>query len=927
MMKGEMNFMKHIEELESLTLCRERLFLPFDANHKTKGCMIYSINNTRESLVNIFEDRHLKISNTGNFYKTYYYDYRVLPKSIKSKRVKNSGLTVASAKSDRLANYAFIQNLCPDVKTPLVLKSPGYNFIYDLNPLTELMEKQDKLKLAPIREFITMYFDTLNAIVGQSIPGYNNKGIFIDLDEYKKVNPKYHLLTQILLLLKRPDKFIETIKSEIKVVFYTNQGCFLVDLSKDLTRENYQIINRLVKKLKPELSPENDVNVYEKEEVQRYLAAKATSMHFDGEEDAILPDDIIDADSEIVDKVSDEIDSVDDLEDDEKVAELDKKLDEDELLQQEFQDAIAQTSTGKKKSEASLKRDAMLREKQKSIKVKSKTFDQINKSKAVVKLQTHRVELDTVTNENMKNVKFPEFNKTYMENTYEHDIASTIEAISQDKSIPVYITNIEVADTSDEFTVKETYTVTIEDENRKRHTLKFALPKVVDNEFIIVNGNKKTIQNQFMLYPVIKTGPDTVQICTNYNKIFMYRIGNKFSASSEKYRKLMENYPAKFTIQKGCNTSINSKYLTSLEYDEFAKTYNTIKVGKVTFDFNQQRLHEKFPNYKDEMNKYLIGYDGNKPIIYDSKSGDYADLIGFMVSFSNDEQMIADYKSYSSGKKFTYTIATIMAKDIPVIVVISYFEGLTTVIRKFNALNGDLVKFTDKQANKENMNYIHFSDGFIEYPKSNMEACMLFNGLSAFGTREYSISDMDNRTSYVDIFNTLFRGNGGYGVADALLNYYDWMIDPITLEILQMLNYPEDIVSLMIFANNLLADSHYTSDMDINMYRVRSMEVISAILYKNIARSYSRYRRTANNPNPAKITMDENAVIKELVALPTVEDYSELSPMVEVHKQGLISMKGANGMNLDMAYKLDKRAYHDSMVGMIGISTDPGLNK
>ena len=35
-----------------------------------------------------------------------------------------------------------------------------------------------------------------------------------------------------------------------------------------------------------------------------------------------------------------------------------------------------------------------------------------------------------------------------------------------------------------------------------------------------------------------------------------------------------------------------------------------------------------------------------------------------------------------------------------------------------------------------------------------------------------------------------------------MINYYDFMIDPITLEILKTLDYPTDIVSLVIFANN-----------------------------------------------------------------------------------------------------------------------------
>ena len=40
----------------------------------------------------------------------------------------------------------------------------------------------------------------------------------------------------------------------------------------------------------------------------------------------------------------------------------------------------------------------------------------------------------------------------------------------------------------------------------------------------------------------------------------------------------------------------------------------------------------------------------------------------------------------------------------------------------------------------------------------------------------------------------------------------------------------------------------------------------------------------------------------------------------------LASMKGYAGMNNDEAYKEDKRAYDESMVGVVGVSTDNAKN-
>ena len=916
--------MKHLSSIESLTYYREKLYLPFDKNGKQKNSMIYVLNQSMKSIGQILNNDHPIISNEGNYYHTYYYDFNWIPKSIKSNRVKNTGLYASGAKKDRFADYAEIKKECESVDTPLLTRKNGPNIIIDMNPVIRLYEKQSKLKSLPLRESITTFLDTVQDYCSHSIVGYTNYGIFVNLDEYNSTQSNLHILTYIMLLLKRSDKFIDSMKYDFRILFYTTNGYFLLDAKTDLKKSNFFVIQKLIKRLKPSISVDKDIDNLEKVEVQRYLAAKATASNFSGDDSELSPDEIIDKDSDIVDTVYDKIDDIEDLEDDAKTSELDEELLQDEKMKREYEEALVMKSTGKKKSDASLKRDEMLREKQRDIMLKTKTLGQISAEKTIAPLPTHKIEVESITNENMANMKFPEFNKTYMETMYENDIGSMINSITEDKSINVHIIDIKVEDTSDELTLKETYTVTLEDEHRRRHTMKFALPKVIDNEFIKINGSYKTIQNQMTTFPVIKVSPERVQICTNYNKIFIDRIGAKFSASSDKFRKLLDKNGDKIIVTKGCNTSINREFLTNLEYDEFAKTYNTLKIGKATFDFNRKRLAEMFPDYKENLGEYLVGYENSKtPIIYKTsgpEASNYADFISFMVQYGGEE-LYSEFSSYSTGKKFVRTSMYVMRKHIPTIVAIAYFEGLTKVIQKFNDPS---VHYTDKKEDSDMNYYIKFADGYLTYPKSNMEACILFNGLQEFGTAQYTIDEMDNRVTYLDIFNVV--SDGGIGLADALLNYYDWMIDPISKDILQMLNYPTDLVSLIIFANNLLADSYYTTDIDMNMYRIRSMEVISALLYKNIARSYSRYRRTANNPNPVKITMDENAVIKELVALPTVEDYSKLSPMVELHKQGLVSMKGNNGMNTDRAYKLEKRAYHDSMLGVIGMSTDIASN-
>jgi hypothetical protein len=152
------------------------------------------------------------------------------------------------------------------------------------------------------------------------------------------------------------------------------------------------------------------------------------------------------------------------------------------------------------------------------------------------------------------------------------------------------------------------------------------------------------------------------------------------------------------------------------------------------------------------------------------------------------------------------------------------------------------------------------------------------------------------------------------------------MIDPITKEVLQDLGYPTDFVSVVLCANAMLADNTYIAENNMNLYRVRSNEIVNALLYKEIAMAYSRYRATSENKTPVKISIRQNAIMSAIQGTQTVENYSTLNPLFEATKTRIASPKGVSGMNLEQSYTLDKRGYDKTMVGLAGVSTAVDAN-
>lgn len=904
--------MNNIQDLELLKVYKERLFLPHDKMNKYAQSCIFMQGGNLESIAKIFNNDHPKLTNLGNIYKLYFYDAMRLRYVVKSPLVKNSGKTNVEARNERLAVYQHMEELAPQVLTPLVItNNKGLNMLYDLNPTVDIIKTHPKLQVTntinKIKAFMNTIYAELNEINISGKDGKYTKYFLVDIEKDKGILGEEFLST-FLYTLKNQNRFTQDgefmFGKDINILVFSNKGYFVLNPSK-LDKGDYTRLLTLVKRVS-NVNVEKilDTDLEKKAQISNNLI----KYGFTGE-----------VDDEVIDKISDKIDdSIDDG--DVSDEEIEKLINSDDEIKKELANNIVKTPVN-----AVSKRDAILREKQASVKIGNKTLGELLETKKSIDNSAPILETKVTTmkstNENMKSVKFHNFEKSYMENTYEKDIAAMFASFNN-KSIDMNIISVDIEDTSDPLTIKETYRVVYEDERRVRHTIKVALPKYIDDKFLYVNGNKKVINKQLAPLPIIKTGPDEVQICSNYNKIFIRRFGNKINPDTERFKKLLSDEEIKeIKVVRGNSTRANKPYLTNLEFDELAKDYYKITTSKATFLFNAEEIYNKFNGKEASTDeKLLIGFtNDNKPIYHDIKDTEHPTIISKIVEYSKPETQ-EKFDSYTFGKKYIHTKATIMAKNIPLVILICYFEGLSTVIRKLNCSD---VSYSDKKDKGPGYTYIKFADGYLCYPYSNMEVCLLLNGLSEIKTQAYTFEEMDQRETYLDIFQSLV---GTAYIAGALINYYDFMLCPISIGILERMNLPTDIVSLMIYANRLLADNDFTDDIDLKLYRLRSNEVVAGILYKQLTIAYQKYRQTANNPNPVKMSMDENAVIKELMALPTVEDYSTLNPIVEISKLHLASTKGYVGMNLDRAYTEQKRSYHDSMLGVIGISTDTGPN-
>ena len=525
------------------------------------------------------------------------------------------------------------------------------------------------------------------------------------------------------------------------------------------------------------------------------------------------------------------------------------------------------------------------------------------------------------------NLKKPNFEADY---NIDADIMKCLHSLSQNKDVPMSVIDVSMEDRSTSEDSIITYTVHLEDSLGKRHTLRFDMPKIINKRFLRLRGNDKIIPGQLINLPIIKTDEDTVQVVSNYNKIFITRYGQvgKINQSTNALiralTKLKENnykleikddndIPIPSKIDLGNNAKISAKYELPAEYVELSKIFNKITTsdGRVYY-FNRDelihKLEEKKVKVESDQGFMVVGITKDNQSITVPEEGVSSALINHLGIHKYA------YTFMKPGARMTYSQASILNSKIPLIVVMAYTAGLT------GALNAAGIEYNLSEKRPTNTkNYFRFNDGFLSFNDSYApDAALLVNGLAVINTQEYSLTDIDTKAMWLDVLDDF----GGRNRADGLDSFANLMMDPITVEVCKTYKLPTDYIEVLAYASSLLTTNKFNRHTDITGNRFRTNERLVHFLYKALATSYGMYlREIKNNRKDAKMNMKQSAVIDMALSDVTTSDLSKLSPLLELESANTVTFKGLSGMNSDRSYSLDKRTYDNTMINKLSMST------
>lgn len=761
-----------------------------------------------------------------------------------------------------------------------------------------------------------------------------------EMKQYATVIPKStknYLGRLFYLIGEDPKKYLEEMFHGYQILL-THGNCHMIlsdTLTDDMTgKDVLKLIQKFFRRSMSEKLMYDDTKDQNAEAEKKVViqSAKADEVDRVIEKAKINPENLSDSDRQ---KLEDSV-KVEETEDSNEI-----KVTKIEGISANTDVDIIMKAQMEGKSIENAKRDIALKSKYKDLSFAGKSLESIMDKTEQIEVPTLDINIHTV-NPEMKHIKSFEFEKAYNDKLEQYDFINILMHFSTCKPALYLVKDPVVEDISDEINRLYRYTVEFEDENRKRHHFRFLMPKWYQDKYLFLNRQKWNIIHQKIPFPVSKTEPGLCQVSTNYNKIRMHRYGANISSRLTKLRKILtgDECPKQIKIISGNVGGINKSIMTTMEFDDLGSYMYQVRFGEyvVYFDYDDAKAVIPNPNKTIPENdvfqfaianksKHYYYLSSNTNKVYDETGKDYGELGDFMIQKISEvvPGFEKQFDGVSAGTKFAYTRAHIMTEQVPLILVIAAADpgGLEAVLEK-GKINH---YFTDKRPtdiDKDNQGIVQFNDGFLVFDRYPYENSLLLNGLSAFPSREFNYYDMASRDTYIDIFDVMFNRRT---LIDGIENFYYLEVDPITHDILEQVGYPTQFTELMLFANAKLSDNSYNIDSAYYDSRLRSNEIVNVYLYQELAKAYASWK-IGRIP---KFSIPEDAVIKDLLTATIVDSHSKLNITLELENDRQVKLKGPGGINEERSFTLEKRAFHPSMRGIIGMNSTPsgevGINR
>jgi len=456
------------------------------------------------------------------------------------------------------------------------------------------------------------------------------------------------------------------------------------------------------------------------------------------------------------------------------------------------------------------------------------------------------------------------------------------------------------------------YTITVKNLSagfKEPYDLKLRIPALVNDYYFKLNGQSYILNNQMYLKPITKDKDGEARFLSHYNMVTLKIVNVKFNVSQIND---ILNY-------------IRLKYSQNCKKIDISDTGNVIKIEFLDGTIIEPGSNVPFSNTEKE----IIFEDGDYKI-HDIKLDKLIDLhipkneYIFQELIQQIQKLNPEEKLNKSAKSIPYIQIHAMGRQLPLVIFLWQQIGLIETLIRYN-INYEIGKRPTKQ--DSNVELPLESGNFIFiYPETKRQE-LLVNGLLQLPKNTRLTEDsLSSRNTLDDIINSKYGNRTTFSFNLMMDN----IIDHTTKDLLEFEDYPTNFIDILNgpLIDKLLNDAP-DHPSDLKTLRLRQAEVLTNILYSEIAMAINKYNTDLSNGiTDAKLYFHPDYVTAMLLGKHVHSESSEaaggimdfnvtFSPVDELIKTSKTVKTGPGGVPSKRAFRKEHRAIHESYLGNI----------
>ena len=454
-------------------------------------------------------------------------------------------------------------------------------------------------------------------------------------------------------------------------------------------------------------------------------------------------------------------------------------------------------------------------------------------------------------------------------------------------------------------------------------TITFKIPRVTTDGTMTARNVKLRMRKQRADLPIRKLGPDKVAMTSYHSKLFVSRssrMTNNYDKwiAKQIYEGTLLDKPTVTELVYGDN--FDPELRAPRSYTSIAKTYSSFHCG----DKQQYQLNFDHKAFKPEaMIEHSIK-KGEQPCGTVNGKIIVIDDLGILTWVKGKERgVIGTLESIigvpMDAKRPTsmIEIGPVAGKDIPLGFLLAYYVGLGNLLETLKVPHRRINK-GQRMSLEANEFAIRFADQTLIVNSNDPVTVMLLNGFNRYKNEiaNASIWDFDKREGFEKVFDANeIKTRHLQRLQQVRKNW----IDPITYDILIEMQYPVDMVLLLLEAAKLLEFDDHPDETDITHSRVRGYERVSGMVYSSMMDAIGTFNARPNNPN-AKLSINPEEVWYSVTTDQATAPIDDSNPIQSVKDRSVVVFSGKGGRS-SLTLTGKHRRFHKSGVGIVSTDT------